>query len=98
MAPKKQTIIYNGALSKGGTNTNTGGTVPPYPANRERATDDVGSSFQRIATSAQLPLFEGQLLQMLVDMKEQIEQQARSDRDREQETLDARTPFVNRRR
>jgi len=37
-------IIYNDAPSKGEINTNTGGTVPPHAANRERAIDNAGSS------------------------------------------------------
>jgi len=76
MAPKKQTIIHNGASSKGGTNTNIGGTLSPHTTNRKRITDDICSS-QRITTIAQLPLFKSQILQMLADMKEQMEQQVR---------------------
>ena len=35
-----------------------------------------------------MSLYEGQILQMLADMKEQMEQQARSNRDREQAAPD----------
>jgi len=73
MARKKQTIIHNGTSPKGGTNTNTRDKVPPYAANRERIIDDIGSSLsQRVVT--QPLLFEGHILQMLVDMKEQMKE------------------------
>jgi len=52
MAPKKQTIVHNGTLSKGGTNTTAGGTVPPHAVDREHATEGTGFSSQRITTSA----------------------------------------------
>ena len=83
MVPNKQMINHNDAPSKNGTNTNNGSTVPPHDTNHKRATNDAGSfSSQRIATSAHPPLFDGQILQMPIDMKEQMkEQQARSDHD-----------------
>ena len=69
MAPKKQTIMHNGALFKAGTNTNIEARSP-YVSNCEHITDNSdSSSSQRIATSAQPPLYEGQILQMLADMK-----------------------------
>jgi len=70
MAPKNQTIVHNGAPSKGKTNTNAGGTVPPHATDRERATVD-GDSFlsQGTSTSARPLLYECQILQMLLDMK-----------------------------
>ena len=60
--------------------------VPRHPADSERATYDVGfSSSQRTAISARTPpLYEGHIFQMLTDRKEQ---QAWSDRDREQVAL-----------
>ena len=60
MAPQKHTFIHSSAPSKGGTDINTGGTIPRHAAKYERVTDDAGfSSYQRIATSAQLLLYEG---------------------------------------
>jgi len=44
-----------------------------HTANRERATVNTDSLSQRIATSAQSMLLEGQILQKLADMKEQME-------------------------
>jgi len=82
-------IIHNGAPSKGRTNTNTGGMIPSHIINHECPTHDTSSSSRRIATSTHLPLYEDQILHMLNDMKEQMkEQQAQSDRHREQAALD----------
>ena len=77
-------------MALGRKNTNTGGTIPPHAAYRERAIDDTGSSSaQMIATSAQPSLFECQILQMLTDMKEHMkEQQVWSNHDQEQVILD----------
>ena len=66
-------IIHNDAPFNGRTNTNTEGMIPPptHAVDREQATDDAGfSSSQGIATSAQPLLYEGQILQILTDMKE----------------------------
>ena len=75
---------------KGGTNTDTRGTVPPHASNCERITDDADSfSSQRIAANAQPLLFEGQIFQILADMKKQMKKQrAQSDHEREQVALD----------
>jgi len=90
MAPRKQIITHNDVPSKGKTNSIVGGTVPPPAVNQQHATEDTGSSPQEAAASVRpTPLFEGQILQILVDVKEQIkEHQAQSDRDWEQATLD----------
>ena len=82
MTLNKQTIVYNGAPSRGMTNTAAGGTIPPH-VDFEHTTEDTCSSSQRT-----LPLYEGQILQMLADMKEQMKEQVQLDRDREQAALD----------
>ena len=76
MAQKKQTITHNGALSKGKTNTATGGTVTPQALDCKDVIEDTGFlSSLRIATRAWSPLlYKGQIFQMLVDMKEQIKE------------------------
>ena len=38
MAPQKHTFVHSGAPSKGGTDTNTGGTIPRHTAKYERVT------------------------------------------------------------
>jgi len=86
MAPKKQTIAHNGAMSKGRTNTTVGDTIPLHTIDRELVGEHTGSSSsQRAAANACVSLlYEGQIIQMFVDMKEQMkDQQARSDRDQE---------------
>ena len=58
-----------------------------------------GSSSQSIVTSAQLPLYESQNLQMLADMKERMkEKQAPSDRVRELVTLNCENVVHEQRR
>ena len=84
MAPRKQTVIHNSVSSKGKANNTAGGMIPPLADDQQRATEDTGSSSpQGVAASIQpTPLFEGQMLQMLVDMKKQMKgQQIRSDHD-----------------
>jgi len=81
MARKKQRFIHDSAPSKGRTNTTAGGTVPPTPSASIPQKTLAPSHFKRAATSARSsPLYEGQIFQMLTDMKEQMkEQQAQSD-------------------
>jgi len=88
--PKKQVIAPNDAPPKVKTNTIVGGTISPRTVNSEHATEDTGSFLsKRTANSAQsLPLYEGQILQMLADMKEQMKKQTESDHDLKQATLD----------
>ena len=63
-------VIHNGVSAKGGTNTNTGDTVP-HTVDLERATDYVdSSSSQRTAINAQLSIYESQILHMIADMKD----------------------------
>ena len=92
MASKKQTIIHNGVLSKGRTNTTAGGMDPPHAIDNECPAEDTNSSSsQRETTNARSPsLYKGQILQILVDMKKHMkEKQAQSDCGREQEPLDS---------
>jgi len=93
MAPRKQIITHNGVPSKGKTNSIVGGTIPPPAVNQQHATEDTISSPQEAAASVRpMPLFEGQILQILIDVKEQMtEQQAQSDRDWEQAALDRKS-------
>ena len=66
------------------------GHRPPQALDRECLAEDDGFSSQRAAASARAPpLYEGQIFQMLADMKEQMKvQQAQSDRDWKQAALD----------
>jgi len=92
MAPKKQTIAHNGALTKGKTSVPVAGIVPPPAVDREHVAENGDSSLsQRIAISIRSPLlYEGQILQMLVDMKEQMKKQHNQlDHDRVQAALDS---------
>ena len=88
MAPSKQTITLNDATSKGKAIGTIGGTVPPLTIDQPHATEDTSFfSPSRSAANVQAPplQYDEQLLQILTDMKEQMkEQQAQSDRDREQ--------------
>ena len=70
MTTKKQMIIHNDAPSKGKINTNNAGMIAPHASNHEHATDDANCFLsQSTTTSAQLPLYKDQILQMLTDMK-----------------------------
>ena len=85
MAPKKQKIAHNNALSKGRTKTTARGMIPLQTIDRERVEEDISSSStQRATANAHAPpLYEGENFQMLADMKEQMKkQQTWSDRDR----------------
>ena len=86
MAPIKQTVTRNGNPSRGKTNSIVRGIVPQPIVDQHDATEDTGAPphLRAVATSVQLaPLFEGQILQMLADMDQQI----RSDHGREQVAL-----------
>jgi len=77
MAPIKQTVTRNGNPSRGKTNSIVRGIVP-QPIVEHDATEDTGAPphLRAVATSVQpAPLFEGQILQMLADMKEQMKEQ-----------------------
>ena len=89
MVLKKQTVTHNGTLSKGKTGIAVGSRIPPHVViDHGLAAKDIHSS-QRTATSARSPsLYEGQVFQMLADMKEWMKEQARSDCERNQVALD----------
>ena len=65
--------------------------VPPPAIDQQHTTEDTGSFSPHKAATNFRPqlLFEGQILQMLADMKEQMKkQQAQLDRDQEKAVLD----------
>jgi len=78
IASRKQTVPLNGATSKGKVVSAIGGTVHSSAINQTLTIKDTGSSSpQGAATNAQAPLsqYKSQILQMLVDMKEQMKEQ-----------------------
>jgi len=71
--------------------THCQGTIPPHTIDRECVTKDISSSSSQraAANTCSLPLYEGQILQILADMKEQVkEQPIQSDCARELAALD----------
>ena len=91
MAPRKQIVVLNEATSKGKAINIIGGMVPPPTIDQSHITENMGSLPQGAAANIQTPSphSEDQILQMFFDMKQQMkEQQAQSDRDREQAALD----------
>ena len=71
MALRKQTITHNDIPPKCKANNTAGCAVLPPAVNQHNVTKDSGSSSpQGAPASVQQPLLEGQILQMLIDMKE----------------------------
>ena len=89
MALRKQTTTFNRSTSKGMAISTVSGIVLPPAIDQPHATEDTGSSPKRGNRQCQPPQqHENQVLQMLADIKEQIKEQAQSDRNQEQESLD----------
>ena len=72
----RKSSAHNDVPSKGRTNNTARGTILLPAIDRQHATEVTGSSSPPgTAASAQPPLFEGQILQILIDMKEQMKEQ-----------------------
>ena len=71
MALRKQIVTHNGIPSKGGINDTTGGTVPLACSHQQDATKILVPPYLIEAAASVQPtsLFEGQILQMLANMK-----------------------------
>ena len=91
MAPRKQFVALNGAMSKGKTSAPLGARFPHLSTiSRVSPKTLVPPRLRGVTTSVQPPQqYENQLLQMLTNMKERMkEQEAQSDHGQEQVTLD----------